>query len=38
MQLMRNTSVRLMRDLGNFACGCNVHFSLTPDTEEIIAI
>ena len=38
MQLMRNTAVRMMRDLGNFAGGCNVQFALNPDTEEIIAI
>jgi carbamoyl-phosphate synthase large subunit len=28
----------MMRDLGNFAGGCNVQFSLNPTTEEIIAI
>src|SRR6187431_187983 len=38
MQLMRNTAVKMMRDLGNFAGGCNVQFALNPDTEEIIAI
>src|SRR6188768_2208059 len=38
MQLMRNTAIMLMRDLGNFAGGCNVQFALNPDTEEIIAI
>jgi carbamoyl-phosphate synthase large subunit len=38
MQLMRNTAVMMMRDLGNFAGGCNVQFALNPDTEEIIAI
>ncbi|MGN6292170.1 MAG: carbamoyl-phosphate synthase large subunit [Chitinophagaceae bacterium] len=38
MQLMRNTAIRMMRDLGNFSGGCNVQFSLNPDTEEIIAI
>ncbi len=37
-QLMRNTAVRMMRDLGNFAGGCNVQFALNPETEEIIAI
>jgi carbamoyl-phosphate synthase large subunit len=37
-QLMRNTAIMMMRDLGNFAGGCNVQFSLNPDTEEIIAI
>lgn len=38
MQLMRNTAIAMMRDLGNFAGGCNVQFALNPDTEEIIAI
>lgn len=38
MQLMRNTAVTMMKDLGNFAGGCNVQFALNPDTEEIIAI
>ncbi|MCG2614438.1 carbamoyl-phosphate synthase large subunit [Terrimonas sp. NA20] len=38
MQLMRNTAIMMMRDLGNFAGGCNVQFSLNPNTEEIIAI
>ncbi|HQV61949.1 MAG TPA: carbamoyl-phosphate synthase large subunit, partial [Chitinophagaceae bacterium] len=38
MQLMRNTALMMMRDLGNFAGGCNVQFALNPDTEEIIAI
>ncbi|GAB3424557.1 carbamoyl-phosphate synthase large subunit [Niabella aquatica] len=38
MQLMRNTAIRMMRDLGNFAGGCNVQFSMNPATEEIIAI
>lgn len=37
-QLMRNTAIRMMRDLGNFAGGCNVQFALNPSTEEIIAI
>src|ERR1041384_6520411 len=38
MQLMRNTAIMMMRDLGNFAGGCNVQFALNPDREEIIAI
>src|SRR6201995_2450722 len=38
MQLMRNTAIEMMRDLGNFAGGCNVQFALNPETEEIIAI
>ena len=37
-QLMRYTAIRMMRDLGNFAGGCNVQFALNPETEEIIAI
>ncbi len=37
-QLMRNTAISMMRDLGNFAGGCNVQFALNPQTEEIIAI
>jgi carbamoyl-phosphate synthase large subunit len=37
-QLMRNTAITMMRDLGNFAGGCNIQFALNPDTEEIIAI
>jgi carbamoyl-phosphate synthase large subunit len=35
---MRNTSIAMMRDLGNFAGGCNVQFALNPLTEDIIAI
>ncbi len=38
MQLMRNTAISMMRNLGNFAGGCNVQFAMNPDTEEIIAI
>ncbi|TAD84442.1 MAG: carbamoyl-phosphate synthase large subunit [Bacteroidetes bacterium] len=37
-QLMRNTAIMMMRDLGNFAGGCNVQFALNPETEEIVAI
>jgi carbamoyl-phosphate synthase large subunit len=37
-QLMRNTAIDIMRDLGNFSGGCNVQFALNPETEEIIAI
>jgi len=37
-QLMRNTAIMMMRDLGAFAGGCNVQFALNPETEEIIAI
>ena len=38
MQLMRNTAIAMMRNLGNFAGGCNVQFALNPANEEIIAI
>src|SRR4026209_2400360 len=38
MQLMRNTAIKMMRDLGNFAGGCNVQFALNAQTEEIIGI
>jgi carbamoyl-phosphate synthase large subunit len=37
-QNMRNTAIAMMRNLGNFAGGCNVQFALNPHTEEIIAI
>ena len=37
-QLMRNTAIRMMRALGNFAGGCNVQFALNPETEEIIVV
>lgn len=37
-QLMRNTAIKMMRNLGNFAGGCNVQFALNPENEEIIAI
>ena len=37
-QKMRNTAIAMMRDLGNFAGGCNVQFALNPLTEEITAI
>jgi len=37
-QLMRNTAIKMMRALGNFAGGCNVQFALNPQTEEIIVV
>jgi carbamoyl-phosphate synthase large subunit len=37
-QDMRNKAIMMMRDLGNFAGGCNVQFSLNPANEELIAI
>src|SRR4029078_5653383 len=33
-QKMRNTAIKMMRNLGNFACGCNVQFALNPEPEE----
>jgi carbamoyl-phosphate synthase large subunit len=37
-QKMRNTAIAMMRDLGNFAGGCNVQFALDPETEELIVV
>lgn len=37
-QRMRNTAIRMMRALGNFAGGCNVQFAMHPETEEIIVV
>ena len=37
-QLMRNTAIRMMRNLGNFAGGCNVQFAMNPQTEELIVV
>ncbi len=37
-QLMRNTAIRMMRALGNFAGGCNVQFALNPQTEALIVV
>jgi len=37
-QTMRNTAIRMMRALGNFAGGCNVQFAMNPKTEEIIVV
>jgi carbamoyl-phosphate synthase large subunit len=37
-QNMRNTAMKIMRALGNFAGGCNVQFALNPDTEELIVV
>ncbi len=37
-QEMRDLAIKMMRSIGNFAGGCNVQFSVNPDTEEIIAI
>src|SRR6476660_6645103 len=36
-QLMRNTAIDMMRNLGNFAGGCNVQFALNAQTEDIVA-
>jgi len=37
-QEMRNQAIRLMREIGNFAGGCNIQFSVNPETEELIVI
>ncbi len=37
-QRMRDLSKLMMNGIGQFAGGCNVQFSMHPDTEEIIAI
>lgn len=37
-QQMRNMAFDMMRNLGNFAGGCNVQFSVNPEDETIIAI
>ncbi len=35
-QIMRNQSMQILRALGDFAGGCNVQFSVNPETEEVI--
>ncbi|MCP9761452.1 carbamoyl-phosphate synthase large subunit [Lacihabitans soyangensis] len=37
-QRMRDMAIKMMNAIGQFAGGCNVQFSLNPDTDEIIAI
>lgn len=37
-QNMRNMAIKMMRNIGNFAGGCNVQFSMNPETEEIYSI
>ncbi len=37
-QRMRNMAISIMRDLGNFAGGCNIQFALNPHNEDIIVI
>jgi carbamoyl-phosphate synthase large subunit len=37
-QRMRSMAILMIRSIGNFAGGCNVQFSINPETEEIIAI
>jgi len=37
-QEMRNQAILAMRSLGNFAGGCNIQFSINPETEELIVI
>lgn len=37
-QEMRDQAILLMRSMGNFAGGCNIQFSVDPETEHIICI
>jgi len=37
-QRMRDQAILMMRELGNFAGGCNVQFAVDPETEEMIVI
>ena len=38
-QLMRDMAIKMMRNIGDFAGGCNVQFAVSPDeNEDIIAI
>ena len=37
-QEMRDQAIKMMNAIGQFAGGCNVQFSLNPETEEIIGI
>jgi len=37
-QNMRDMAISIMNGIGKFAGGCNVQFSVDPDTDEIIAI
>ncbi len=37
-QEMRNTAIRIIRGLGNFAGGCNVQFAINPQTEELVVV
>ena len=38
-QRMRDMAIKMMRNIGDFAGGCNVQFAVSPDDkEEIIAI
>lgn len=37
-QKLRDQAIKLMRNLGDFAGGCNVQFAVDPETEDIIVI
>ena len=37
-QRMRDDAIQLMRSMGNFAGGCNIQFSINPETEDLICI
>ncbi len=37
-QRMRDEAIQAMRSLGNFAGGCNIQFSIEPESEKLIVI
>lgn len=37
-QFMRDTAIRMMRSIGDFAGGCNVQFAMEPGTDRLVAI
>ena len=37
-QVMREYAKKMMRNLGNFAGGCNIQFSMDPETEQVYSI
>lgn len=39
LQRMRNMAIKMIRNIGNFAGGCNVQFAVSPDEkEDIVAV
>lgn len=35
---MRKLAIKMVKNIGNFAGGCNVQFSISPDEKEIVAV